>query len=109
MPRKKRRPAFPGNAQDAARKVYEKEDIPIESATDRVRHIMQCAFDGRRIVVFSGGAKKADDNAIFDEVRAIRDGGGNGSIIGRNTFQRKRDDALKLLDTIIKLYAGEMK
>ena len=59
--------------------------------------------------LLSGGAKKEDDNSIFDEARAIRDGGGNGSIIGRNTFQRKRGDALKLLDTIINIYAGKTK
>jgi class I fructose-bisphosphate aldolase len=95
--------------QDAARKVYEKEKVPIESAADRVRHVMQCAFAGRRIVVFSGGAKREDEAAIFDEVRAIRDGGGNGSIIGRNTFQRKKSDALKMLDTIMSIYEGKLK
>lgn len=93
--------------QDAARKVYEKEKIAIGTLTERVKHVMQCAFSGRRLVVFSGGAKKEDDKAIFDEAKAIRDGGGNGSIIGRNTFQRKRNDALKLLDEIIKIYAAK--
>ncbi len=92
--------------QDAARKVYEKEKIAIATQTERVRHVVQCAFNGRRIVIFSGGAKKNDENAIFDEAKAIRDGGGFGSIIGRNTFQRKRNDALKLLDEIIKIYSA---
>jgi len=94
--------------QEAAKKVFEKEQIPIGTGAERVRNVMQAAFNGRRIVVFSGGAKKEDDNSIFEEARAIRDGGGNGSIIGRNTFQRKRPDALKLLDTIINIYAGKM-
>lgn len=93
----------------AARKVYEAEDIPREALKDRVHHVVQSAFDGRRIVIFSGGAKKEDDQAIFDEARAIRDGGGFGSIIGRNTFQRKREEALKLLDTMIKIYLGEIE
>jgi class I fructose-bisphosphate aldolase len=92
--------------QDAARKVYEKEKVVIGTLTDRVKHVMQCSFNGRRIVVFSGGAKKEDDTAIFEEAKAIRDGGGNGSIIGRNTFQRKRNDALKLLNEIIKIYGS---
>lgn len=92
--------------QDAARKVYEKEKIAIATQTERVRHIVQCAFNGRRIVIFSGGAKKDDDHAIFDDAKAIRDGGGFGSIIGRNTFQRKRNDAMKLLDEIIKIYSA---
>ncbi|HKQ97538.1 MAG TPA: class I fructose-bisphosphate aldolase [Candidatus Polarisedimenticolia bacterium] len=91
-------------AQEAARKVYEKEKIPIESLAERVRHIVQCAFAGRRILIFSGGPAETDEK-ILSEVRAIRDGGGFGSIIGRNSFQRKRADALKLLDTIMKIYA----
>ncbi|MFQ5422771.1 MAG: class I fructose-bisphosphate aldolase [Phycisphaerae bacterium] len=92
--------------QEAARKVYEKEGIPIATLTDRVRHVVQCAFNGRRVVIFSGGAKKDRDADVFAEIKAIRDGGGFGSIIGRNTFQRKRNDALKFLDEIIKIYAN---
>lgn len=88
--------------QEAARKVYEREQIPIEAPAQRVRHVVQCAFDGRRIVIFSGGPAEADD-AMFDETRAIRDGGGFGSIIGRNSFQRKKADALRFLDTIMKI------
>jgi len=87
-----------------AREVYERYQIPRDSAADRVRHVVQSAFDGRRIVIFSGGAKKEDEQAVLDEIRAIRDGGGFGSIIGRNTFQRERDEALRLLDRIIEIY-----
>jgi class I fructose-bisphosphate aldolase len=92
--------------QAAAKKVYEAKHIPIKTMAERVRHVVQSAFDGRRIVIFSGGAAKEDDKAIYDEVRAIRDGGGFGSIIGRNSFQRKKDDALNLLRTITGIYAG---
>jgi len=91
-----------------AKKVYEKVGIPIGTLAERVRHVVQSAFDGRRIVIFSGGAKKDDDEAVFDEARAIRDGGGFGSIIGRNSFQRPKEQALKLLQTIMKIYAGEV-
>ncbi len=93
--------------QDAARKVYEKHGIDVGSTAARVRHVVQAAFNGRRIVVFSGGAAKDDVGALYDEARAIRDGGGNGSIIGRNTFQRPREEALKMLDTIVRVYRGE--
>jgi DhnA family fructose-bisphosphate aldolase class Ia len=92
--------------QAAAKKVYESKHIPIKTMAERVRHVVQSAFDGRRIVIFSGGAAKEDDKAIYDEVRGIRDGGGFGSIIGRNSFQRKKDDALNLLRTITGIYAG---
>jgi class I fructose-bisphosphate aldolase len=91
-----------------AKKVYEKVGIPIGTLAERVRHVVQSAFDGRRIVIFSGGAKKDDDEAVFNEARAIRDGGGFGSIIGRNSFQRPKEQALKLLQTIMKIYAGEV-
>ncbi len=88
-----------------AKKVYEAEGIDISTQAKRVAHCMQAAFDGRRIVVFSGGAKKGEDS-VYDDARAIRDGGGNGSIIGRNTFQRPREDALKMLSQIIDIYKG---
>ena len=66
---------------------------------------MQSSFNGRRLVVFSGGASK-DTAGLLDEIRALRDGGASGSIIGRNTFQRPRDEALALLSTIIDIYRG---
>jgi class I fructose-bisphosphate aldolase len=94
--------------QKEAKKVYEAQQIPIESLADRVRHVVQSSFNGRRIVIFSGGAKGSDDK-VFDEVRGIRDGGGFGSIIGRNSFQRPRADAIKFLDTVMKIYGGQIK
>jgi class I fructose-bisphosphate aldolase len=91
---------------EEARKVYEEQRIPRETLTERVQHVMQSTFNGRRMVIFSGGSK-ADDATILDEVRAIRAGGGFGSIIGRNSFQRDRADALDLLDRMIRIYKGE--
>ncbi len=92
--------------QDDARKVYEAEGIDVSTLPARIAHVMQSAFNGRRLVVFSGGAAK-DLDGVLDEIRLVRDGGGNGSIIGRNTFQRPRDEALSMLDTIIKIYQGK--
>jgi class I fructose-bisphosphate aldolase len=92
--------------QAEAKKVYEKEKIDISSMAARIKHVTQACFSGRRIVVFSGGASKGLDG-LYDEVRGIRDGGGNGSIIGRNTFQRPRAEALAMLDQIIKIYQGK--
>jgi class I fructose-bisphosphate aldolase len=91
---------------EAAKKVYEQQKIDISSAAARIRHVVQACFSGRRIVVFSGGEAK-DIDGVYNEARAIRDGGGNGSIIGRNTFQRPRDQALKMLDNIIRIYKGD--
>lgn len=87
-----------------AKSTYEKNDIARSTGADRVRHIMQASFAGKRIVVFSGGAAK-NTSELLDEVRAIREGGGNGSIIGRNSFQRSKEDALKLLGEVMDLYA----
>lgn len=91
---------------DKARQVYESEDVPRGTLAERVSHVVQSAFDGRRIVIFSGGARKDDEQALHDEARAIRDGGGFGSIMGRNVFQRERGDALRLLDEIMGIYEG---
>ncbi len=95
--------------QAEAQKAYTKAAVPISTPADRVRHVVQSAFDGQRIVIFSGGAKKDKDEDIFDDARAIRDGGGFGSIIGRNSFQRPREHAIKFLETIMEIYAGELK
>lgn len=92
--------------QPEAKKVYQEKGIDISTLPARVKHVVDSCFAGRRLVVFSGGAAKGED-AVYDDARAIRDGGGNGSIIGRNTFQRPREDALKLLDTLIKIYQGK--
>ena len=92
--------------QEEAKKVYEAQHIPRETLKDRVQHVMQSTFNGRRIVIFSGGSK-TEDATILDEVRAIRAGGGFGSIIGRNSFQRQRPDALNLLDRMIDIYKGD--
>jgi fructose-bisphosphate aldolase, class I len=89
-----------------AKKVYEAQEIDVATQAARVAHCMQAAFNGRRIVVFSGGAKKGADS-VFDDARAIRDGGGNGSIIGRNSFQRPREEALEMLAKLIEIYRGK--
>src|ERR1700732_3291224 len=67
--------------QDAARKVYDERRIPIAPPEARVRHVVDCAFAGRRIVIFSGGAAVFDDDRLLDEIRSIQAGGGVGSII----------------------------
>ena len=92
--------------QDVAKKVYKAQKIDISSLSKRIEHVVQSCFAGRRLVVFSGGGAKGTD-ALLDEIRAIRDGGATGSIIGRNTFQRPREEALELLDSIVKIYQGK--
>ena len=92
--------------QPEAQKVYSEQGIDISTQAARVAHCVQSSFNGRRLVVFSGGSKKGTDS-VYDDARAIRDGGGNGSIIGRNTFQRPREEALEMLDKLIAIYKGQ--
>jgi len=89
--------------QDAAKKAY--ENIPIGTLADRVKHVVQSCFNGRRVVIFSGGASKGTD-ALLEDVREIAKGGGYGSIVGRNAFQRSHGDAIKLLGDIMDIYAA---
>ena len=91
-----------------AQKVYQKYEIPIATLAERVRHVVLSAFNGQRIVIFSGGPSTSDEE-FFTEVRAIRDGGGFGSIIGRNSFQRHKADALKFLATVMGIYEGSIQ
>jgi class I fructose-bisphosphate aldolase len=90
--------------QKDAQKAYEGFDGSTQ--VKRVAHVKQACFNGRRIVVFSGGAAKGTD-AVYQDARDIRDGGGNGSIIGRNTFQRNREDAMAMLDRLVRIYKGQ--
>ncbi|MEM7449280.1 MAG: class I fructose-bisphosphate aldolase [Myxococcota bacterium] len=87
--------------QEAARKNY--ESIPHSTLEERVRHVVQSAFDGRRIVIFSGGPAKATED-VLDEVRAIAKGGGFGSIVGRNAFQRTPKEGAELLQSIMQIF-----
>jgi fructose-bisphosphate aldolase, class I len=89
----------------AAKKVYEEQKIDISTMEARIRHVVQSCFNGRRIVIFSGGEAKADSNAVLEEIRQIAAGGAFGSIMGRNAFQRPRDEAIKLLNDIMDIYA----
>lgn len=77
--------------------------VKIDTAADRVKHVMSCCFNGRRAVIFSGGSAK-DASKVLDDIAVVRQGGGTGSIIGRNIFQRPRGEALQLIDKAAKLY-----
>ena len=93
--------------QEAARKVYEAEGVEIGTLADRVRHVVQSAFDGRRIVIFSGGPAKGTEGVI-EEVSGIAEGGGFGSIMGRNAFQRPKSEAIELLHSVMDLYRAQV-
>jgi class I fructose-bisphosphate aldolase len=88
-----------------AKKVFEKYAIPTKTMADRVRHVIQSAFNGKRIVIFSGGEAKGTED-VLNEIRGLKEGGSFGSIMGRNAFQRPRAEALKLLDEVMKIYAS---
>jgi class I fructose-bisphosphate aldolase len=94
--------------QPEAKKVYEKYQIPTKTLTDRVRHVVQSAFNGKRILIFSGGEAKGTEE-VLAEIREIAAGGAFGSIMGRNAFQRPKAEALKLLSDVMKIYADAAK
>lgn len=90
---------------EEAKRQYQSHKIKISSLEDRVRHIVQSCFNGRRMVIFSGGAAKTVDE-VLNDARAIVKGGGNGSIIGRNCFQRPREEALAMLSQMMDIFRG---
>jgi class I fructose-bisphosphate aldolase len=92
-------------SQTVNKKAYEGMDT--STLAKRVAHVVQACFAGRRIVVFSGGDAVPDDASLFEVVRGLRDGGANGSIIGRNTFTRPREKAMAMLDSIVDIYLGK--
>lgn len=91
---------------DAARKKYQEHEIPVDTVAGRVRHVVQSAFNGRRIVIFSGGSK-AGEESFYRDIRGIYEGGGFGSIIGRNSFQRPKEDAVRFLHNVMDIYLGQ--
>ena len=92
--------------QAAAKKVYEEQGIKVSTMSDRIRHVIQASFAGKRIVIFSGGEAKGTDD-LLKEVSEIAQGGGFGSIMGRNAFQRPRKEAIKLLQDVMDTFAGK--
>ena len=88
-----------------AKKVYESGNVKTETLADRVRIVLKAAFNGHRVLIFSGGEAK-DTVGLLDDVRQIAAGGGFGSIMGRNSFQRPRAEALKLLSDVMGIYAS---
>lgn len=90
---------------EEAKKIYEKYSIPIRTLADRVSHVIQSAFNGRRIVIFSGGPAKGKEE-VLEEIRQIKKGGAFGSIIGRNSFQRPEVEALEFLKEILDIYTS---
>jgi class I fructose-bisphosphate aldolase len=92
--------------QPEAQKVFEKYSIPWKTLADRTRHVVQSCFNGKRIVIFSGGESKGSDD-ILTEIRGLRDGGSFGSIMGRNAFQRPREEAIQLLRSVMEIYQGK--
>ena len=89
----------------AAKKVYEEQRVDGSTMAKRVAHVVQCCFAGRRLVIFSGG-EHADTEGLLHIIHGLNEGGANGSIIGRNTFQRPREEALALLGQVIDIFGG---
>ena len=92
--------------QDEAKKVYLSENIPISSLNERIKHVVQSCFNGKRLVVFSGGSSK-NKESLLEEIKELYLGGASGSIIGRNSFQRPYTEAIALLNQIIDIYKGK--
>jgi fructose-bisphosphate aldolase, class I len=89
--------------QAEAKKTIEKYNIPIKTLADRVRHCVQSAFNGKRVIIFSGGEAK-DTAAIMEDVKGLAEGGAFGSIMGRNAFQRPRAEGIKLLQDVMETF-----
>ena len=91
---------------EEAKKVYLSEKIEIDTLSNRIKHVVQSCFQGRRLVVFSGGNSK-DKASFLNEIRGLYAGGATGSIIGRNSFQRPYNEALSLLNEVTDIYRGK--
>lgn len=75
----------------------------IATLSDRVRYVIQSAFNGKRIVIFSGGPAK-EKGMFVEEIKELARGGAFGSIVGRNAFKRPYDEAVRLLKEVMEIY-----
>ncbi len=101
------KPPTPYIEQPEAEKVYKAQNIKTERLSDRTRHVIESAFNGRRIVIFSGGEAKGTED-VLNEVKELAHGGAFGSIMGRNAFQRPRKEAVELLKQVMTIYRGDL-
>ncbi len=92
--------------QEEAKKVYEAQRIKVATMEDRIKHVIQSSFNGRRIVIFSGGETKSTED-LMTEVKGLAGGGGFGSIMGRNAFQRPKKEAISLLQNVMDVFKGQ--
>lgn len=87
--------------KEEAKILLKGEDF--SSLSNRVKHVVRACFNGNRMIVFSGGSAKNKDE-ILNEIKEIHSGGATGSIIGRNSFQREKSDAVSLISDICSIY-----
>ncbi len=92
--------------QAAAAKAYQEQGIKIAKMADRIRHVVQSSFNGKRIVIFSGGEPKTTAD-LLNEVSELAQGGAFGSIMGRNAFQRPKQESIQLLHDVMDAFAGK--
>ncbi len=91
--------------QTAAAKVYQQQAIKVDKMSDRIRHVVESCFAGKRIVIFSGGETKTTED-LLKEVREMSLGGAFRSIMGRNAFQRQKKESLQLLKDVMDIFKG---
>ncbi len=92
--------------QPEAQKVFAEQGIKVTEMSDRTRHVVESAFNGKRVVIFSGGEAKATED-VLKEVQGLAMGGSFGSIMGRNAFQRPKAEAIGLLHKVMDIYGAK--
>ncbi len=80
-------------------------EVNTKTLKNRVALVMKAAYNGHRIVIHSGG-DFADAETLEEEIKALRDGGAFGTIMGRNAFQRPKVEALDLISDLQDILIG---
>lgn len=78
-----------------------------EDAAQRTARVVRSA--GRTMVLFSGGEKNDDDDAVLRKVRFYMQAGATGVMFGRNMWLRPFEQALRLSREVHRIMAGHAR
>jgi len=90
-------------SKDEVKKLYQTKRVRTAKLYDRVKHCLDCALGGKRLVLFQATSSLAHEDLV-NEAKEIARGGGFGSMIGLLALQKTKQEAVELFDQMAQCY-----